>query len=92
VLVPISYSKLLGFLEDWNVEVECVEPVWEIFALLVDLSAGRAEGEEALRDASVVMVVEVDVNAILNVEYQVIDQVSDVTWKFEKETSIHRLL
>lgn len=91
-MVPISDRKLLGFLEDWNVEVECVEPVWKVFALLGDLFASRAEGKEALWDASMVVVVEVDVNAIVNIKYQVVDQVSDVAWKFEKETSIVRLL
>lgn len=58
----------------------------------MNLFAGRAEGEEASGDTSSAVIIEVDVNAIVDGEYQVVYQIPDVAWKLEQETAIDGLL
>lgn len=84
--------ELLGFFEDWHVEMKCVEPEGEVFALVVDLFAGRAESEDVLWDVLMAVVVEIDVDALGRVEDHVVNDVSHIRWKPEKMTFSHRVL
>lgn len=85
-------NELLWFIQDRHVKVEGVEPIRKVFALKINLPAGRAKSEGGLPDGFAVIMVEVKVDSFWEAEHQIVYEVPNVGWKIEQVAVARDLL